>query len=37
MGFTHFPGGITNMGHPIGPNTQGLTGDAFLGSFCKAS
>lgn len=30
MPLTHFPQGISSMGHPIGPNTQGLTGDAFF-------
>jgi len=28
--YTNFPNGITSFGHPVGPNTQGLTGDAFF-------
>ena len=30
MSYTHFPHGITSFGVPVGPNTQGLTGDAFF-------
>lgn len=30
MPLTHFPHGISSFGVPVGPNTQGLTGDAFF-------
>jgi len=30
MGYTNFPHGITSFGVPVGPSTQGLTGDAFF-------
>jgi len=30
MGYTHFPNGITNFGHPLTPNATGLTGEAFF-------